>query len=115
MAIKNFLDKFKGEDDYVELEQPLDQDEEKKIVVQVERVGNIADSDRIQKKIRDGYIMLVKIKDLRDKDMEELKRAVERIKKTCLAVNGDIAAIGDDWLLVCPNSAKVYREAAVAE
>lgn len=106
------LDKFRGEEDYVELEQAPELEEEKKIIVQVERIGNIADSDRIQKKLREGYIMLVKIKDLRDKDLEELKRAVERIKKTALAMNGDIAGIGEDWLLVCPTSAKVHREAA---
>ncbi|MBI4018282.1 MAG: cell division protein SepF [Candidatus Aenigmarchaeota archaeon] len=108
------LDKFRGEEDYVELEQQSEAEEEKKIIVQVERIGNIADSDRIQKKLRDGCIMLVKIKDLRDKDMEELKRAVDRIKRTAMAINGDIAAIGEEWLLVCPASAKVYRE-AIAE
>ena len=111
MAI-NFFDKFKGDEDYVELEPAAEQEEEKKILVQVERIGNVADSDRIQRKLREGYIMLVKIKDLRDKDLEELKRAVERIKRTAVAMNGDIAVIGDEWLLVCPSSAKVHREAA---
>lgn len=114
MPIKDIFDKFRGDDDYVELEPSQEEPEEKKIVVQVERIGDIADSDRIQRKVREGYILLVKIKDLRDKDMEELKRAVEKIKRTCLAVNGDIAGIGEDWLLVCPASAKVHRE-SVAE
>jgi len=110
MAIKGIFDKFRGEEDYVELEPAAEEEEEKKIIVQVERIGDMADADRIQRKVREGNILLVKIKDLRDKDLEELKRAVERIKRTCMAINGDIAGIGEDWLLVCPASAKVHRE-----
>ena len=42
--------------------------------------------------------------------MEELKRAVEKLRKTCLAINGDIAGMGEDWLIMTPPSAKVHRE-----
>jgi SepF-like predicted cell division protein (DUF552 family) len=79
-------------------------------VIEVERLENYSDSDRIQKKLREGTIMLVRIKDLKAKDMEEMKRSVERIRRTCLAINGDIAGLGEDWIVVTPSSAKVHRE-----
>ena len=99
-------------EDYVELELGKDEAfKTDKLSIEVEKIQDFSDSDRIQKKIRDGKILLVKIKDLKQKNMSELKRAVARIRKTCLAINGDIAGIGDDWIIVTPAVAKVHREA----
>lgn len=100
----------KKPEEYIELElggeeKPLD-----KVMIEVEKMTSYDDSERIQKKVRDGTILLVKTKDLRDKDMSELRRALERVKKTCLAIDGDIAGIGEDWVIVAPNIAKIHRE-----
>ncbi len=110
MALKNLMGRLKGGEEYVEMEQPEEPKEEKQMMIEVERLDGFSDSDRIQRKIREGNILLVKIRDLKAKDAEELKRSVERIRRTCLAVNGDIAGLGDDWLLVTPSTAKIYRE-----
>lgn len=106
-----FMDKLKGgEDEYVQLEHPQEEVQQKTRMVEVEKMESYADSDRIQKKVREGGIMLVKIRDLRSRDVSELKRAVERVKKTCLAIDGDIAGVGEDWLVVCGSGAKVHRD-----
>ncbi len=106
------MDKFKsGEDEYLQIEHPQEDTTPKLKMVEIEKMDSYADSDRIQKKVRDGGIMLVKIRDLKNKDVSELKRAVERVKKTCLAIDGDIAGVGEDWIIVCGNGAKVRREA----
>ena len=39
----------------------------------------------------------------------ELKRAINKIKKTCDAIEGDIAGFGEDWIVVTPSFARVYR------
>jgi len=88
----------------------VEEKSDKRLLVEVERLDNYADSDRLQRKVREGSILLVKIKELKAKDMEELKRAVEKLRKTCLAINGDIAGMGEDWLIMTPPSAKVHRE-----
>ncbi|MBS3053572.1 MAG: cell division protein SepF [Candidatus Aenigmarchaeota archaeon] len=112
MAIKRFFDRLKTEEEeYVEIGN--EQDEvSPTMLIEVEKIGDFADSDRIQKKVRDGRVLLVKIKELKEKDMTELKRAIEKIKKTCTAINGDIAGIGDDWIVVTPSVARVHRESA---
>jgi len=106
------MDKFKNtnEEEYLQLDQAPEETGPKVKLVEIEKMDSYSDSDRIQKKVRDGGIMLVKIRDLRTKDVSELKRAVERVKKTCLAIDGDIAGVGDDWLVVCGPGAKVHRE-----
>lgn len=110
MTLKNIMGKLRSGEEYVEIEHTDEQKEDKQIWIGLEKLESFSDSDRIQRKIREGNILLVKIRDLRAKDTEELKRSVERIRRTCLAVNGDIAGLGDDWILVTPATAKVYRE-----
>lgn len=106
-----FLDKLKQQD-YVEVNTATEEPKQK-MRVQVERLENYADTERIQSKVRGGCILIVKVRNLRERDAQEYRRAVERLKKTCLANNGDIAGLGEDWLIVAPASARVHREAVV--
>ncbi|MEM7819379.1 MAG: cell division protein SepF [Candidatus Aenigmatarchaeota archaeon] len=98
------------EKEFVELDVETEEPTNKKLLIEIEKLENFNDSDRLQKKVRDGNVLLVKIKELKNKDMNELKRAIEKIKKTCLAIEGDIAGIGEDWIVVCPSNVKVHRE-----
>lgn len=110
MGMKDIMGKFKGEgEEFVELDME-EEKADKKLLVEVERLDNYADSERLQRKVREGSLLLVKIKDLKAKDMEELKRSVEKLRKTCMAINGDIAGMGDDWLILTPSTAHVHRE-----
>jgi SepF-like predicted cell division protein (DUF552 family) len=66
--------------------------------------------------LREGYtIALVNIRPLRDRDLVELKRAINKLKKTCDAVDGDIAGFGDDWIAVVPAFASIHRDQIVEE
>ncbi len=46
---------------------------------------------------------------MKDKDIVELKRAINKLKKTCDAIDGDIAGFGEDWIVVTPSFAEVHR------
>ena len=60
--------------------------------------------------LREGRtISLVNIRPLKEKDLVELKRAVNKLKKTCDAIEGDIAGFGDDWIAAVPSFAKIHR------
>jgi len=60
--------------------------------------------------IREGYtVALINIKPIKDKDIIELKRAINKLKKTCDAIEGDIAGFGEDWIVVTPSFAEIYR------
>ena len=48
-------------------------------------------------------------KRFKDKDLVELKRAINKLKKTCEAIEGDIAGFGDDYIVVTPSFAEIYR------
>ena len=66
--------------------------------------------------LREGYtIALINIKPLRDKDMVELKRAIEKIKKTCDALEGDLAGVSENFIVVTPSFAHIYRSVETEE
>lgn len=80
-----------------------------KIGVRIEKLNDFADTDKILKDVRDGSVIFLKIKTLKEKDIGELKRAVDKLKKTVLAQNGDIVGVEQDWLLISPEFAVVHR------
>ena len=96
-------------DSYVELD--IDESPERdSVLIVVEKLESGADVERIKRLIRDNFIVFVSIKAIKERDMSELKRYVSSIKKTCIAVNGDIVGVSDEWLIATPAFASVYRE-----
>ncbi|MDY6789540.1 MAG: cell division protein SepF [Candidatus Nanohaloarchaea archaeon] len=96
------------EDDYVELEA-VNEAPDSKVKIRVATLKEYGDSQKVQKMLREGNIVWVKIKPLKDKDMTDLKRAIDRIKKTVRSIDGDIAGIDEEWLIATPPYAHVHR------
>ncbi len=82
---------------------------EQKVNVRIETLKDFNDTDRVQGVLREGSVVFLRIRDLREKNVAELKRSIEKLKKTCVANNGDIAGVEDDYLVLCPNFARIYR------
>ena len=78
--------------------------------IKVEKLTEFPDTERVLRAVRDGNVVFLKIKALKEKDIGELKRAVDKLKKTVSANNGDIAGVEQDWLILTPEFAKVVRE-----
>jgi SepF-like predicted cell division protein (DUF552 family) len=98
----------KEQEEYIELNES-GEERPQKIPIQIDKMEDYTDSDRIQRKVRDGIILLVRIKGLREKNIGELRRAIDRIKRTCDALGGDVVGVGEDWLIVAPSFAKIER------
>ena len=52
---------------------------------------------------------MVNIRPLREKDIVELKRAISKLRKTCEAIDGDIAGVGEDYVVAVPYFARIHR------
>ena len=74
-------------DEYVEIDTSKDIGKKAKILVKPFVIESFDDIKEALDSLREGYtIALVNIKPLKDKDIVELKRAVNKLKKTCDAI-----------------------------
>ncbi len=103
-------------DEYVEIDMSKEVGRKTKVVVKPYVVEDFNDIKDVLDALREGYtIALINIKTLKDRDIVELKRAVNKLKKTCDAIEGDIAGFGEDWIVVTPSFATVYRSQTTEE
>jgi SepF-like predicted cell division protein (DUF552 family) len=103
-------DNVDSEDEYVELNSDAQRAGNSKILVRPFNLDDFGDIKPILDTLREGYtICLVNIRPLKDKDLVELKRAINKLKKTCDAIEGDIAGFGEDYIVITPNFARIYR------
>ncbi len=108
-----FDDEYPDEfgEDYLEIDtEKLGKTPKAKIMIRPFVIKEFEDVKAALDALREGYtIALVNIRPLKDKDIIELKRAVNKLKKTCDAINGDIAGFSEDWIVVTPSFAHVFR------
>ena len=98
------------EEDYVELGADTGAGSGAKVMVRPFVITDFESIKPILDSLREGRtIALVNIKPLKDKDIVELKRAINKIKKTCDAIEGDIAGFGDNWIAAVPSFAHIHR------
>jgi len=103
-------DNLQAEDEYVELNSEAEHTKGSKVIVRPFVMNDFSDIKPILDTLREGNtIVLVNIRPLKEKDLVELKRAVNKLKKTCDAIEGDIAGFGDDYIVITPSFAHIYR------
>ncbi len=119
--MRKFLSKIKAsmgagdedipeEEQYVELDTAEVEENSQKIIVRPFILEDFSDVKPILDSLRENNtIALVNIKPLKNKDLVELKRAVSKLKKTCTAIDGDIAGFGDDYIVIVPGFAEIHR------
>lgn len=54
-------------------------------------------------------LCLIDIHLLRNKDADELKRAIDKMKKTIEAVNGELIGFDEKWILAAPRYVHVHK------
>ncbi len=107
---------IEAEDEYVELSTDSPMKDDSKVIVRPFVIEDFSDIKPILDVLREGFtICLINIKPLKEKDLVELKRAINKLKKTCDAIEGDIAGFGDDYIVVAPSFATIYRSGSAEE
>ena len=97
------------EEDYVEID--LEQKEKKsRIVVRPFMLKKFEDINDILTALREGYtIAVIDIRQIKSRDIVELKRAISKIKKTVEALDGSVAGFGENTIIATPQFAEIYR------
>lgn len=96
------------DDDFVELDAKMTEGN-KKVVIRAETLQEFDDIENVQEHLRNDHVVWINIGPLKGKDMTNLKRAVNRLKKTIKAIDGDMAGVDESWIVACPSYAEIAR------
>lgn len=97
-------------EEYTEL--PLDVEQPKHTKIMIDKLDSYSNVDLVLKKVREGNIVIAKIKELKESNLDELKQAIAKMKTACANFDGDIAGVGDEWIIITPRTARIHREEA---
>ncbi len=102
-----------GETEYVQLDTAPKGGAGAKVIVRPFVLTDFNETKQILDALRtQDTIALINIQPLKDKDIVELKRSINKLKKTVDAIGGDIAGFGDDYIVVAPAFATIWRAPA---
>jgi hypothetical protein len=73
---------------------------------------DLSDLDRMKNEVRSGNIVIVRITPLASKSIEDVKRAVNQLSEFVESVGGDIARLGEERVVICPQNVRIWREKA---
>ncbi len=107
-------EEYEQSDTYVELDSAPSKEDRSKVMVRPFIMEEFEDIKEILDTLREGStIALVNIKPLKEKDLVELKRAISKLRKTCEAIDGDIAGFGEDYVVAVPYFARIHRHQSI--
>lgn len=99
-------------EDYVDLNKMQDSSDVSEgaadLYVKVAELGSLNDIATLKEEVYSGNIVLIDIS--RMDDELTLERAVKELRKVVTDIDGDIAAMGDDQVIVTPTAIKIERE-----
>ncbi|HII15272.1 MAG TPA: cell division protein SepF [Nanoarchaeota archaeon] len=87
---------------------------EPKVSIKTYQLTCFDDTKRIVSELREGRtIMLIDVSPIKEKDIIDLKRSVNKLKTATAEMGGEIAGLGGDWLLIAPMFAEIWKQKAV--
>ncbi|HLC54758.1 MAG TPA: cell division protein SepF [Candidatus Nanoarchaeia archaeon] len=108
--LKRMFGKEPVSEDYLEIDVNQTPEAKNRVIVRPFTLKQYDDITDILNALREGYtIAIIDIKQLRTKDVIELKRSVAKIKKTVEAMEGSIAGFGENIVIATPAFAEVHK------
>jgi SepF-like predicted cell division protein (DUF552 family) len=71
---------------------------------------DLADLEDIKKEVKNGNIIILRITPLASKNIEDVKVAVNDLFQFAESISGDIARLGEERIVVCPKTVRIWRE-----
>jgi SepF-like predicted cell division protein (DUF552 family) len=84
--------------------------EEVKTYLKAMPLRELSDLETVKNEIKNGNIIILRITPLASKSIEDVKQAVDQLYTFAESVNGDIARLGEERVVICPEKVKIWRE-----
>ena len=79
------------------------------VLVQPVKLSSGEDLDLISEQLKEGNILLVNLSPLQSEDPEIARGIIDQLKGVCTGLNGDMAAVSEDIVLVVPSFVTIVR------
>ena len=86
---------------------------QKKAYLKAMPLRSLADVEVIKHELNYGNILILKITPLARKSIEDVKKAVNDLSVFTHSIGGDIASLGDERVVIVPNSVRIWRPETV--
>ena len=70
----------------------------------------LTDLENVKSEVKSGNIVILRITPLATKSIEDVKQAVNQLYEFAESINGDIARLGDERVVICPDKIRIWRE-----
>ena len=71
---------------------------------------DLSDLENIKNEVKNGNILILRITPLASKSIEDVKRAVNELYEFAESISGDIARLGEERVVICPENIRIWRE-----
>lgn len=71
---------------------------------------DLSDLEAIKNEVKNGNILILRITPLASKNIEDVKRAVNELYEFAESIGGDIARLGEERVVICPQNVMIWRE-----
>jgi SepF-like predicted cell division protein (DUF552 family) len=76
---------------------------------------DLVDLDNIKSEVNNGNILILKITPLANKSIADVSLAVNELYAFTESIGGDIARLGEERIVICPQKIKIWREKKPAQ
>lgn len=91
-------------EDVMEPEQPKE-----KVTVRIENLGGVNDIERLEKLVKSGNILILKVGEMQKRDLGQFKQSVQMIRRRAMQFGWDLVAVEDGYIVITPKFAKILR------
>jgi uncharacterized protein len=70
----------------------------------------LSDLENIKTEVKNGNIIILRVTPLASKSIEDVKSAVNDLFQFAEAIGGDIARLGEERIVICPKTIRIWRE-----
>ena len=89
---------------------PKDKEVSDKTYLKAMPLRDLTDLEEIKKEVKNGNVLILRITPLANKNIEDVKRAVNELYEFAESIGGDIARLGEERVVICPQHIRIWRE-----
>ena len=73
-------------------------------------LNDLSDLDIVKREVSSGKVLILRVTPLAEVSIEDVKFAVNELCKFTKSIDGDIARLGEERVVICPPNVKIWRE-----